>query len=491
MHLVACASNPTEQDVDALVIGVTADDGSAGQTSDQSQHSALSALDELSGQVIRRLREHGDFSGDANELVKFPLPPSARARWAVLVGLGPSADASAPGYFRAAATAAKALATKPGMRVGFHFPSGHAASGIAGAMVGCVGQDLLRAKQKLNPLAEIRWSGAGELDLARGRQLGESINLTRKLVNLPPNHVFPESFASTAQEVADEVGLGIEIWDQKRLEAERCGSLLAVAQGSINPPRLVILRYQGASESTPWTALVGKGVTFDSGGYSLKPSDGMKDMKCDMAGAATVLGAMRAIALAQPKANVIGICGLVENMVSGGAYKLGDVLRARSGKTIEVLNTDAEGRLVLADCLDVACSLGAERIIDLATLTGACMVALGNDVAGLMTNNDSLASEVKESAARCGEPLWELPMFAEYGEQITSPLADIKNVGNGRWGGAITAAKFLEEFVQKRPWVHLDIAGPAYADSSKAWIDGGASGIFVRTLLDFVEHSAG
>jgi leucyl aminopeptidase len=203
-----------------------------------------------------------------------------------------------------------------------------------------------------------------------------------------------------------------------------------------------------------------------------------------MAGAATVLGAMQAIARLKLPINVIGLCGLVENMVSGNSYKLGDVLKARSGKTIEVLNTDAEGRLVLADVLNVTLDHQPAKIIDLATLTGACVVALGNDVAGLMTNNDDWGRSVKAAADAAGEPLWELPMFAEFGEQIKSDVADIKNVGEGRWGGAITAAKFLEEFVDGKPWVHLDIAGPAFLESSKSWLEAGGSGYGVRTLVE-------
>jgi leucyl aminopeptidase len=231
-------------------------------------------------------------------------------------------------------------------------------------------------------------------------------------------------------------------------------------------------------------ALVGKGVTFDSGGLSIKPTDGMKTMKCDMAGAATVLGALRAIALLKLPIQVIGLCGLVENMLSGDSYKLGDVLKARNGKTIEVLNTDAEGRLVLADVLDVAVQRGATKIIDLATLTGACVVALGNDVAGAMSNDPAWCETVLQAATVCGEPAWQLPMFKEYAEQIKSEVADIKNVGDGRWGGAITAAKFLEEFVAGKPWTHLDIAGPAFLESAKPHLDAGGSGAFVRTLVE-------
>jgi leucyl aminopeptidase len=243
---------------------------------------------------------------------------------------------------------------------------------------------------------------------------------------------------------------------------------------------LVILRYRGAAADAPSLGIVGKGVTFDSGGLSLKTPEGMLAMKCDMAGAATMLAAMQAIARLKLRANVVGLAGLVENMTGPGAYKLGDVLHARSGKTIEVHNTDAEGRLVL----DVAVETGAAKIIDLATLTGACMVALGQDVAGVMTNDQSWCDTVMTAASRCGEPCWQLPMFREYDEQIKSEVADIKNVGDGRYGGAITAAKLLEQFVEKRPWVHLDIAGPAFADKARPWTDGGASGCFVRTLVE-------
>jgi leucyl aminopeptidase len=245
----------------------------------------------------------------------------------------------------------------------------------------------------------------------------------------------------------------------------------------------------GGDPGDPVLALVGKGVTFDSGGLSIKPTDGMKTMKCDMAGAATVFGAMQAIARLGLSINVIGLAGLVENMVGGDAYKLGDVLIARNGKTIEVLNTDAEGRLVLADVLDVAVERHAAGIIDLATLTGACMVALGTDVAGLMTNDQAWCDTVRAAAEDCGEPVWQLPMFADYyDEQIQSKVADIKNVGEGRWAGAITAAKFLEQFVGKTPWVHIDIAGPAFLENPKPWVDAGGTGVFVRTLVELARR---
>ena len=248
----------------------------------------------------------------------------------------------------------------------------------------------------------------------------------------------------------------------------------------------MILRYQRrAKPDAPLLAIVGKGVTFDSGGLSLKPPDGMLTMKCDMAGAATVLGAMQAIARLKLPVNVVGLMGLVENMTGPAAYKLGDVLTARNGRTIEVHNTDAEGRLVLADVLCVAVETGAAKIIDLATLTGACVVALGTDVAGADDERSTVVRRRAGRGPRGGRAgLAIADVCRSYDEQIKGEVADIKNVGDGRWGGAITAAKFLEQFVGKKPWTHLDIAGPAFSEKPKPWTDGGASGALVRTLVE-------
>ncbi len=361
-------------------------------------------------------------------------------------------------------------------------------TGVYSIVTACQGQDLYRAEKKLQPFEELLWYGASAADLREGEILGECANLTRRLVNEPPNMMTPERFAQEALQLAQEAGLEIDVWDQARLEQERCGAMLAVARGSAHPPRLITLRYQGIPTSPCAVAMVGKGVTFDSGGYSLKPSEGMKTMKCDMAGAATVLGTMLAIARLKLPVSVSGYMGMVENMVSGNAYKLGDILTSRSGTTIEVQNTDAEGRLVLADVLDVAVEQGAARLIDLATLTGACLVALGTDVTGLMTNDQAWCDELMAAALQRGESVWQLPMFEEFGEQIASDVADIKNVGEGRWGGAITAAKLLERFVKDRPWIHCDIAGPAFAEKPKAWLDAGGTGAMLRTLVELMRR---
>ena len=482
---VATTTEPlTRITAEALVIGIHAESPLVGPAAE---------FDRASGGLLARLVETKEVSCKKGDVATLLAPPGVKAGVVAVVGLGPKESFDRGAAFKAAAAAAKTLASKERGRVALcladNWAPDLAETAVCGSVVGCVGQDLYRAKKSRFPLADIVWGGIDAAAARRGEILGEAVNLTRRLVNEPPSEIYPESFAAEAVRVAEACGIAIEVWDQARLEAERCGSLLAVARGSAREPRLGILKYSGGKADQPPLALVGKGVTFDSGGLSIKPTDGMKTMKCDMAGAATVLGAMQAIALLKLPVNVVGLCGLVENMLSGNSYKLGDVLRARSGKTIEVLNTDAEGRLVLADVLDVTLGLNPSRIIDLATLTGACVVALGNDVAGLMTNDQPWCDALKSAADTCGEPVWQLPMFADYAEQIRSEVADIKNVGEGRWGGAITAAKFLEEFVAGKPWVHIDIAGPAFLESAKPWLDAGGSGFGVRTLVETAGRS--
>lgn len=482
MQLPTTAVTSTPLDkiaVDAVVVGVHSDAPLSG---------FASTADQVTGGLISRLIARGEFVGKLAEILPIHAALGFTSPLLVLVGFGKPEDWSSSHAQRASGAAAKWLATKPRKSAAFFLADSLSASlsesMIASVLVGGAGQDLHRSRRNRFPIEQIFWAGVSQEVLERGVVLGESCNLTRRLVNEPPNLLQPINLAAEAERLAAECGLLCEVWDEKRLEKEKCGSLLAVAKGSANPPRLVILNYQGTRKDSPLLALVGKGVTFDSGGLSLKPTDGMTTMKCDMAGAATVLGAMKAIASLKLPVNVMGLLGLVENMPSGNCLKLGDVLTARSGTTIEVLNTDAEGRLVLADVLDVAKERGGSKIIDLATLTGACVVALGTDVAGVMTNCQGWCDDVLVAAKTSGELAWQLPMFREYDEQIQSEIADIKNVGNGRWGGAITAAKFLAAFVGDTPWVHVDIAGPAFAEKPRAWIDGGGSGYFVRTLVE-------
>jgi leucyl aminopeptidase len=468
---------------DALAVGIFQGEPLSG---------AAAAIDaELQG-AIRQLIDRQEFAGKPYETAPL-LVPVGKANQVLLVGLGNREKFDLGMAYRTSAAAVRALTSKKRDRVALYLDDGWkpelTESGIAGAIVGSAGQDLYRAEKKRHPLAALIWPTKNKDAVASGRVIGEAVNFARHLVNSPAEDIYPETFAAKAEEVASVGGLQIEVWDEKRLEKERCGSLLAVAKGSSRPARLVILKYAGARPSEPWLGIVGKGVTFDSGGLSLKPSDGMLTMKCDKAGACAMLAAMQAIAALKLPVNVIGLAGLVENMTGPAAMKLGDVLTARSGRTIEVHNTDAEGRLVLADVLDVARERGASQIVDLATLTGACVVALGTEVAGAMTNNQPLCDRVLAAAKVTGEPLWQLPMFPEvYDDLIKSEVADIKNVGEGRWGGAITAAKFLEQFVGDTPWVHLDIAGPAFRDKPKPWSDAGGSGQFVRTLIELARR---
>ena len=479
---------------DWLVLGVQESGELAGPLAD---------LDRALDGALARLREAGDLTGKHAELLAVPDARGLAARRLLLVGLGKVDELTPARLDRALTTAARHVSEKKDRSVAVACPRASIGA-IAAAdfsriaatafTVGCVGQNLYQAEPNRHPLARLTiaaepGSDATPLEDAveRGRILGEAVNLTRELVNRPADDIFPESFARRAADVAQSLGLACRVLDQAQLEAENMGSLLAVARGSDRPPRVVVIEYRGAGSDAPILGLCGKGVTFDSGGLSIKSNENMLTMKGDMAGAATVLGALTAIARLKLPVNVTGFLGLVENMVSGRSYKLGDVLKARNGVTIEVLNTDAEGRLVLADVLSYAVDAGAAKLIDLATLTGACVVALGEDVCGAFTNNATWQNDVLAAAGRAGEDVWPLPMFDHYAELLKSDVADCKNVGT-RWGGAITAAKFLEKFVGQTPWVHLDIAGPAFASGNKPHREGGGTGCMVRTLVEVAER---
>lgn len=460
---------------------------------------ALGAFDRALGGQLGRLRETQDFTGKLGETLTIAAPAGVSASRVLLVGLGAADKLTQAALFRVAMTAARVVSVKRAGRIAIVVPTAGPSTLTISRRVqvlataleaGSIGQDLYRAEKKRHPLESVEFlidAGSDREALGQaadeGAIVGEAINLARELVNQPPKVIFPASFAQRAEEQARQHAVHCEILDQPALEREKMGSLLAVAAGSDQPPRLVFLEYNAAPAGAPVLALVGKGVTFDSGGLSLKPTDGMLTMKCDMAGAATVLAATIAIARLKLPVHVITLMGLVENMTGGQAMKLGDVLTARNGVTIEVQNTDAEGRLVLADVLDYALTRGADRLVDLATLTGACVVALGEEVVGAMANEQSWCDQVLTAAGAAGEDIWQLPMFTVYDDLIKSDVADIRNVG-GRWGGAITAAKFLERFVGGKPWVHLDIAGPAFASGDKPHREGGATGCMVRTLIE-------
>jgi leucyl aminopeptidase len=474
-------------DADWLIVGAWDGEGSAG----------VAELDARLDHLLARLRERGDISGKAKELTPIHHDRPIKPQRLLVVGLGPRAKIDFASLTAAAMTAARTVTTKHLRRLAFALPPDMPGLDLD-RVVRAVGVGLRHGSEgpglcKNQPdrfvpeeICLVAPPGTSAITLeaaARRADIeGRAVSLARELVNQPPSDLYPETFARRAADIARAVGLECDVLEPDRLEAERMHALLAVARGSDRPPRLVVLRHRRGSG--PTLGLVGKGVTFDSGGLSLKTTEQMVDMKCDMAGAAAVLGAMQAIAELNLPVNVFGVMALVENMPGGRAMKLGDVLKAHNGKTIEVLNTDAEGRLILADALAYAVDLGANRLVDLATLTGACMIALGHDVAGLMSNDETWLQRVLAAAQAAGERAWPLPMYPLYGEMIKSDVADIKNTGGSRYGGAITAAKLLEEFVAGVPWVHFDIAGPAWAEHDNVTRASGGTGCFVRTLIE-------
>ncbi|MGC1380583.1 MAG: leucyl aminopeptidase [Candidatus Baltobacteraceae bacterium] len=333
---------------------------------------------------------------------------------------------------------------------------------------------------------------AAELErgIARGTAIGDAVNLARRLAITPANDMTPTRLAQEAQTVAEQTGVEIEVLDEARARQEGMGSFLSVAQGSFQPPKFIVLRYNGDPGSKELLALVGKGITFDTGGISIKPAERMEDMKYDMSGGAAVIAAMSALGRIKPKINVVGLVPATENMPGGKATKPGDIVTAMNGKTIEVINTDAEGRLILADALCYANKLGATKIVDAATLTGACVIALGHASSAAVTNDDAFGAAFLAAAKPTGERYWQLPYYEEYTTQMKSDIADLKNSG-GRAAGTLTAAAFLKEFVSNTPWVHLDIAGTAYLESESPWQAKGPTGTPVRAFVSLVEKLAG
>ena len=448
------------------------------------------------GDLLTRLIAAGLVTGGAGDSAPILGAADLGVEAVQAFGLGKRVGFDAGGAFAAGVALSKRLATKPRGKVAVVVPDAGDLAEVASALtegliVGTRGIDLRKGEKGRHPFESlaILSPGADEAALAeavrRGEIVGTAINLARDLANTPPVEKSPPLFAEWARAEAQAAGLAVEVWDESRIAEERFGGLLSVSLGSDSPPRFVILEHRKGGDR-PTVALVGKGVTFDSGGLSLKPSASMEDMKSDMTGAAVVLATMTAIARLGLPVNVVGYLAMTENMTGGRAMKLGDVLTMRNGKTVEVLNTDAEGRLILADALSYAAESKPARMLDLATLTGACLVALGSKIAGLFSNDHAFAADVLAACKKTGERAWRLPLDADFLEAIKSGVADLKNVGN-KWGGAITAAKFLEQFVAETPWVHLDIAGPSWADADSPSRDAGGTGCFVRTLVAMLE----
>ncbi|HLX76773.1 MAG TPA: leucyl aminopeptidase [Terriglobales bacterium] len=469
---------------------------------------SLQTSDKAVSAAATDLLASGEVSGKIFESALIHRPQGLKAKRLLLVGGGKAANFSGYELRKLAGTAVRFLKPRSIRQFAFIAPEGWSGGNAAdavkavaeGAFVGNFDPDTYKSDRKDQRVEQMTVVAPGKQDEARlrraleeGRIVGESQNFTRELVNEPSNRLTPTVLAERAQEMVREIAknadgfrLSIETYGADKIKELKMGAFWSVAQGSDEPPALIIIKYepQGAPQK-PVLGLVGKGITFDTGGISIKPADGMEKMKYDMAGGAAMLGAMRAIALLRPKIKVIAIVCATENMPSGKAQKPGDVQIAMSGKSIEIINTDAEGRLVLADGLHYARQLGCTHLVDAATLTGACVVALGMVNAGIFANDEEIFLRFSRALERAGEKMWRLPLDEEYKEQIRSSIADIMNTG-GRWGGAVTAAMFLKEFAEETPWIHLDIAGTAWMDDNKAWIAKGPSGVAVRSLVEFV-----
>jgi leucyl aminopeptidase len=491
--------------IETEVLAVLAVDTQTAKGSDAKPQPTLLTADLSAMAAAMAVLASGEFKAGANETLLLHAPAGLAAKRLLLVGLGKQAKITVHSVRSAAGTAVRFIKPRGIRELVFALPkldlpaASCTRAAVEGALVGDFDPDTYRSDRKDQSVQSFTLVAPADADkpaleaaFAEGIVLGESQNFTRSLVNEPGNKLTPTILAQRAVEMAQEVGLKWSNDSTDKLHELKMGAFWSVSQGSAEPPALIVLRYEpeGVTDG-PVLGLVGKGITFDSGGISIKPSDNMEKMKYDMAGGAAMIGAMRAIALLKPKVRVIAVVCAAENMPSGTAQKPGDVQTAmpfsadKPGKTIEIINTDAEGRLVLADGLTYARQLGATHLIDAATLTGACVVALGYVNAGAFSNDDATWAKFDAALDTSGEKFWRLPLGDEYAELIKSDIGDIKNTG-GRWGGAITAAEFLKVFVDDTPWIHLDIAGLAWVEDSKPYIAKGPSGVAVRSILEWV-----
>ena len=466
----------------------------------------LKDLDSVTGGVIKSIIDSEEIKGKEAETVYLHLVGNSaiKSQRLLLVGVGERADYTNAQASQMAGTAVRALRGKNVKSIGIvprlEGNGEEISSAVAeGAFMALFDPDKYRTQDKeereISKLVVVI-DGADQSGLnrgvERGRIIGESVNFTRDLANEPGAYMTPTNMSERAREVASEFGLSIDVLDEARMEQEGMGSLLSVSHGSDEPAKLIILKYtpsNSSAEEGDLLAFVGKGVTFDSGGISLKPGENMELMKYDMTGGATVMGAMRAIAQLKPSIPVLGVIPCTENLPSGKATKPGDVVRAMTGKTIEVINTDAEGRLILADAIAYAKNLGATTIVDIATLTGAVSIALGDVNTAVIGTDQELIGEIVAAGKEAGEKFWQLPLDPEYSKQIKSDIADIRNVG-GRKAGTITAAAFLKEFADGVSWAHLDIAGTAWSEDAKPYRAKGPTGVAVRTFIRIVARAA-
>jgi leucyl aminopeptidase len=487
--IVFSTARPSEVETDLLLIPLFEGEELAGE---------LEGLDDVTGGAVGRALAAREIQGRPFDFFLTPVLRGWRAARIALVGAGRRAELSTERARRIATAAALGARQRRIPRLawlsrGDLDPVAAVQAVTEGLVLATFSGDRYKTGERGTPAAEQLQviSAQGHADAAsleaaveRGRILGESCNLARELCNEPSNVLTPSAFADRATEIGRAVGLGVDILDDQEILRLRMGLLLGVARGTAEPPRVIVLRHEPpGAPAAPVLGLVGKGITFDTGGISIKPAEGMDRMKDDMAGGAAVICAMRAIALLRAPIKVVGVVPSTENMPGGRAIKPGDILTGASGKTVEVVNTDAEGRLILGDGLWYAQQLGATHLIDVATLTGACVVALGKAASGLFGQPDAWVEVVRRTAQKAGDRCWPMPLYDEYAEQLRSEIADMINSG-GRPAGACTAAMFLKEFAGGLPWAHLDIAGTAWADEAKPWQPKGASGVAVRMLAE-------
>src|SRR5579862_710374 len=457
----------------------------------------LGDIDRAMNGKLAALAAGGEITGKALESVLLHFPEGLAAKKLLLLGAGKPAKFQVSDLRKIAGTALRQLKARGVKKFVFLTREGENGEGAAQAVVeGLIVADFESNKYhtekkdreiQLVTLAGFDANADLHSAIQDGRIIADSMNFARDLINEPSNKLTPRILAAKAEAMAKEAGLGVEILDERKIAELKMGALIGVAQGSIEPPRMIVLRYtpENPAPNAPVLGLVGKAVTFDTGGISIKPANNMEKMKYDMGGGATMLGAMRAIAALKPSIPVIAIIPATENMPGGRAQKPGDVQVAMSGKTIEIINTDAEGRLILADGVCYARKLGATHLIDAATLTGAIQVALANVHVGAFGTPREYLDQFLESAKAVGEKMWPMPMDDEYQEMIKSNIADIRNTGSGKGGGASTGAWFIKEFAEDTPWIHLDIASTCWADEGRPWLAKGPTGVAIRSIVDF------
>jgi leucyl aminopeptidase len=460
----------------------------------------LAQLDEKLAGTLKELIEETEFKGSAGSSAVTRVGAASSIRKIILVGLGKPDALTLDSLRRAAAAIARTAKQQKTKTLGISLPVANddpalTAQTITEGILLALHQDnrfKSEPEDKGAKLEQVDLLGLAGQDAAitRGQQIASGVILARELVAAPANAVTPITMAETAEAIASEYGLALEILEQEECEKLGMGAFLGVAQASDIPPKFIHMTYKPEGTPRRKVAIVGKGLTFDSGGLNIKGAgSGIETMKMDMGGAAATLGAAKAIGQIKPDVEVHFVSAVTENMISGRAMRPGDILTASNGKTIEVNNTDAEGRLTLADALVFTEKLGVDAIVDLATLTGACIIALGNDIGGLWTTDDTVASQLKAASQSAGEKFWQMPMEEKYFEGLKSPIADMKNTGP-RGGGAITAALFLKQFVKETAWAHLDIAGPVWSDKEEGYNNAGATGFPVRTLVNWVLSEA-